>query len=165
MIPLEKNISTWDEKSTNYLRSIYLQHHNRPDFAETLIRLIQSHEKGATWLIKEYLSQGNILNNAQTKSVYRAISTLKHWEAKLHILQSIPYLGIEPSSKNILYHFLSSNLSDPNKFLRAWTYNGFYLLAEQFSEYKEEVETLLETAWKNESASVRARIRNRMKGK
>ena len=56
-----------------------------------------------------------------------------------------------------------SNPSRQEKFVRAWAYNGFYLLAVQHGEYEAEARQLLTMALRDEPASVKARVRNVLK--
>jgi hypothetical protein len=56
--------------------------------------------------------------------------------------------------------FLRQTLNDSNKFVRAWSYNGFYQLARHFPQYREEAEAIFEMALRDEAASVKARVRN-----
>ena len=61
-----------------------------------------------------------------------------------------------------LYYHLRHCLSDTNKFVRAWSYNGLAELAKQYPQYRGEVKQLFELAQNDDSeaASVKARIRN-----
>ena len=91
------------------------------------------------------------------------LDKLEHWETKLHILQSIPFMPIEITERKKVDAFLRETLTDPNKFVRAWSYNGFYELAMQHSEYLNETKQFFEMAMRDEAASIKARIRNIMK--
>lgn len=51
-------------------------------------------------------------------------------------------------------------LSDNNKFVRAWAYNGLYELSRQYEDLRIETMLLLDAGLNDEAASVRARIRN-----
>jgi hypothetical protein len=71
-----------------------------------------------------------------------------------------------PISKNeikTVEAFLRVSLTDSNKFIRAWAYNGFYEMAIQYPEYKNETKQFFEMAMRDEAASVKARIRNIIK--
>jgi len=95
--------------------------------------------------------------------VYKSLGTQEHWEAKLHILQSLPYLPIAERNRKAVEAFLRLTLTDANKFVRAWSYNGFYELARQHPKYQAETEQFFQMAMRDEAASVKARIRNIMK--
>ena len=107
-----------------------------------------------------YLESDQNLAANEVKKLFKALSTLKSWESKLHILQCIPYMSIGRSQKKDVEAFLRLCLSDSNKFVRAWAYNGFYELACQHSEYKDEAKLFLAMAMKDEAPSIKARIRN-----
>ena len=93
------------------------------------------------------------------------LDRLEHWESKLHLLQSMPYMPIEKPVKQPVEFFLRNCLVDNVKFVRAWSYNSFHLLALQYPEYQAEVDKFFEMAMCDEVASVKARIRNILKQK
>jgi 3-methyladenine DNA glycosylase AlkC len=79
------------------------------------------------------------------------------------VLQSIPFMAIDDTNTNNVYNFLRTNLTDQNKFVRVWSYNGFHELSRQHPEYLEETQQYFEMAMRDEAPSVKARIRNIMK--
>lgn len=162
---IEQEIASWDGQSTDDINAIYDAHNAESNFADMIIALSlkESCEKGATWLLKAWLEAGNELEQLQVERIYGSLDQLKHWEAKFHVLQSIPYMPISCTSSNNIYAFLSVTLTDPNKFVRAWSYNGFYELSRQHSEYIYETKKYFEMAMRDEAPSVKARIRNAMK--
>lgn len=162
---IEQEIAAWDGKSADEIREIYASYSAQPDFADTVIRLIHRvpAQRGATWLLKAWLESGNSLEKGQVREVYSLLPALEHWETKLHVLQCIPFMPIEAGVSENVDAFLRAAVTDSNKFVRAWSYNGFYELATQFPEYRAEVEERLASAMEDEAASVKARIRNIMK--
>lgn len=159
---LEQEITAWDGKSAADIKAIYAAHHAEPEFTDKLVELAQTTEceKGATWLLKAWLEAGNLLEQSQIKKIYEALPNLEHWEARLHLLQCIPFMPIADAEKSNLYDFLMITLGDPNKFLRAWAYNGLYELSRQHSEYQNDSKQLFQMAMRDEAPSVKARIRN-----
>lgn len=159
---IEQEIKSWDGKSSSDILSIYDRHKGHHGFARKIIELSQKaeYQTAATWLLKHYLESDQNLAAKEVKKLFKALSTLKSWGSKLHVLQCIPYMSIGRSQKKDVEAFLRLCLSDSNKFVRAWAYNGFYELACQHSEYKEEAKLFLELAMKEEAPSVKARIRN-----
>lgn len=159
---LEKDIQQWDGKSSDDISVIYSVHCNQKDFVNKLITLVNNEQcqKGATWLIKNWLSENNSLNSKQTKKILNDLSYLKCWESKLHILQSLPFILIDKNQVSKVENFLRVTLTDTNKFVRAWSYNGFYELAKQHSEYQKETKAFFKMAMRDEAPSVKARIRN-----
>lgn len=162
---IQQKIALWDGKSSDDVRAIYDAHNADSNFADTIIALslTEACERGATWLLKAWLEAGNELEQHQIAKIYGSLDQLKHWEAKLHILQSIPFMPITDAACSNLYTFLRNTLTDPNKFVRAWSYNGFYELSLQHSEYIDETKQFFEMAMRDEAPSVKARIRSAMK--
>ena len=162
---LKKVLLEWDGKSRDDITAIYFDFCESPDFTNSIITPIQDADlqNGATWLLKKHLELGESLSTPQVEQIYTSLTKLNHWEAKLHVLQSICYLSITTKQKNSVESFLRTCLTDKNKFVRAWTYNGFYELARHHPEYKNEVDAMLAEALEKEAASVKARIRNILK--
>lgn len=164
-MPMEQEIAAWDGKSAAYIQAIYDAHQADDDFSDTLVALslTKTCEKGATWLLKAWLEAGNRLAQPQVAKLYGPLDQLEHWEAKLHVLQSIPFMAITDAESRYVYHFLRFTLTDQNKFVRAWSYNGLYELSRQHPQYAEETKQFFEMAMIDEAPSVKARIRNIMK--
>ncbi len=72
-------------------------------------------------------------------------------------------MEITNTEKKELEFFLRKCLTDENKFVRAWAYNGFYELSMPHSDYIAQTKQFLEMAMRDEAPSVKARIRNIMK--
>ncbi len=162
---LEREITAWDGKSRDDIDTIYQSHCQQPTFADEIIKLTRKEalQTGTTWLLKIYLESGHRLEKKQVNAVFRLLTELAPWEAKLHFLQSLQYMPVtKPQCKSVEI-FLRFALTDTNKFVRAWTYNGFYLLTKQHPEYREETEQFFRMAMRDEAPSVKARIRNIMK--
>ncbi len=159
---IRKELNNWDGKSADDIRLIYTQYHQEQSFISELIRLIKdtSHQKGATWLLKSHVSEVGHIDSGTATKIYALLTKLDNWESKLHILQSIPGMPIEKSVKISVEIFLRECLSDSNKFVRAWTYHGFFELASQYPEYMEETRLFFDMAMRDEAPSVKARIRN-----
>lgn len=162
---IRQKITSWDGRSRDGIAAIYDTHRTRPDFAEQLVQLLpdRAYQQGATWLLKAYVESGHQLARTQTKTIYASLPVLEHWEAKLHVLQCLRYVPVNEPEKNQVEAFLRASLTDPNKLVRAWAYNGFYELSRQYPEYRQETGQLFEMALRDEAASVKARIRNIMK--
>ena len=165
MESLKQNIGDWNGKSIETITLIYQQHAKLSGFIEAILDLLKHEEFqiGSSWLLKHHFEKGSHLNENEIGRVYQCLEKLEGWEAKLHILQSIPYMPIPSAKKECTLSFIRKCLEDDNKFLRAWAYNGFYEVSLCFPEYQKEVKTLLEAASESEAASVKARIRNIMK--
>lgn len=161
---IEKDIEAWDGKSVADIESLYDAYSAEPKFIENIIALsfTPACEKGATWLLKAWLEAGNMLKQSQITKIYGELNQLGHWEAKLHILQSIPFMPIPDAESENVYNFLKLTLTDQNKFVRAWSYSGFFELSRQYSKYLNECEKYIKIAMRDEAPSVKARIRKIM---
>ncbi len=162
---IEQEVADWDGKSADVIRQMYQSYHKQADFSDSIVRLLSKIrcQKGATWLLKAYVESGNQLEQEQIKVISGLLPKLEHWETKLHILQSLPFITIDKAARINIETFLRESITDYNKFVRAWAYNGFYELAKQYPEYQVEVTQFFEMAMRDEAASVKARIRNIMK--
>ena len=158
-------INAWDGKSANDIADIYTRHCHDDEFRENIIKLMSksSSQKAATWLLKRHLENDNKMSKSEVSRIYKNLNCLVHWQSKLHVLQSLPFLSISKPDKKLVELFLRSCLADSNKFVRAWAYNGFYELAVQYPEHVEETKQFFEMAMRDEAPSVISRIRNIMK--
>lgn len=159
---LKNETAEWDGKSAEGIKAIFSKYHRGDQFADNLIEMLEfpAAQKGASWMLKAFLEDDGWLTAGQTEKLFLTLSNLDHWETDLHILQSLPFLDFGDSTKKELEAFLRQNLKAKNKFVRAWAYNGFYLLGQAFPEFAEEAEALLIDAMATEAPSVKARIRN-----
>lgn len=162
---LEYEIANWDGKSSDDINAIYNLHGEEKSFDANVIAFAQSSElqKGATWLIKRYLEEGHKIEATISSVLFDLLPKLEHWQSKLHILQCLPYLKIGNNAKHNVYVFLQQCLIDDNKFVRAWAYNGFYVISLQYREYIQETKLFFDMAMRDEAPSVKARIRNIVK--
>ena len=167
MCSLEQATAEWDGKSADDIRHTFKRHQKEDYFVDTFIRMLEfpHTQKGATWQLKAYLEAGNTVSANQIDEVYRLLPQLVEWESRLHVLQSIPFMPITAEHIETIEPFLRNGLQDKNKFVRAWSYNGFNELAAQHPSFSAEADQLLESAMISEAPSVKARIRNILKTK
>ena len=162
-------IKGWDQKSASAITDIYDRYHQKADFIGQLLRLMEEEDlqRGASWLVKHWLElKGHRLEDAHISDFLKLGPHQIHWEAKLHFLQSLPYLEVSEDQGAFLEPFIRSCIESDQKLLRAWGYNGLHLLWGQDGSRCEEVRKELEQALQRESAgSVKARIRNCLKSK
>ena len=158
----KQELDSWDGKSSDDIGVIYANHSEEPSFGFEIVDLlgIEAYRTGASWLLKKHLETKGALDPGDIEKVFRVLPELEDWGSKLHLLQCLPFLPIKCNQKAGIEQFLRKCLVSRNKFVRAWAYNGFYLLSEQYPEYKEETLRFFEMARRDESASVKARIRN-----
>ena len=164
-MPIQSDIANWDGKSSESIEKLYEHYHQQAAFVDKLIKLLAQPDcaSGASWLLKQHMESGHVLKNTQIKRIYKALYKLQDWQSRLHILQTMPFLPIDTAEKPALKRFLDEAINDSNKFVRAWSYNGLYLLAKQYPEYQEQVKSFFDMAMHDEAASVKARIRNILK--
>jgi len=167
MHTLAHALKDWDQKSVDTLLQLYQQYTATVGFVQELIELLNQQEQqtGASWLLKHHLEGGHLLTDNECLQVYQQALGLTAWPAKLHLLQSIPFMPIPACQKDPLERFLRSCLIDTNKFVRAWAYNGFHELSLQFPEFLPESQQFIEMALRDEAPSVKARIRAILRAK
>lgn len=158
---LKSKIRAWDGKSAEYMVTVFAEYNKQRLFLNSLVKMLSDDtlQSGATWLLKAWVDSGEALQAHHVQQICSQLLNLHHWQAKLHILQCMSAMQISPACEAQVYHFLRLNLTDQNKFVRAWCYNGLYLLAAQYPKYKLETEQFFELAMRDEAASVKARIR------
>ena len=158
-------LAEWDGKSVNDLELIYHKFSVEKDFVDQLIEMLRTVElnNGALWLLKHYFESSKRLSAQKIDAVYASLPMSHGWQSKLLFLQCIPYMPIEESHKIPIEQFLKGGIIDSNAFVRAWSYNGFHQLAQQYPEYQKQVQEFFEMALRDETASVKARIRNIIK--
>jgi hypothetical protein len=153
----------WTDKPSADLSELYMALSDQPEFENRLIESLNGDEeihRVATWLIKHHFEQKKRFTEQQIACVFKHLGHLRNWEAKLHVLQVLPYVLVPEQYKDSVEDFIRGCLSEINKFVRAWAYNGFYELACQYPELRPEAEILFEEASDDEAASVKARVRN-----
>lgn len=115
----------------------------------------------STWLLKRFQENGHVFSKKDTGTLLALLCETDHWEARLHLLQILPVLTIPAERVERLRRALDSDafVKSANKFVRAWSYNGLAVLADQHPDLRLAVARFLHTALEGEAASVRARVR------
>ncbi len=162
---ISRDLAAWDGKSAADIRDIYDRHCGEPSFVSEIIQFTKQPplQNGATWLLKRHVENAGVLDAAAISEICQLLPNLAHWEARLHVLQCLPFLPVPDTHTKTVETFLRACLIDDAKFVRAWAYSGFYELAVQYPEYRQEAGQLLDNALAREPASVKARIRKVMK--
>lgn len=166
---LRADLELYDGKRTDILDRIAAAHPVTAPLARQLIRLASDDDprlrSGATWLILHHARAGYAYTSAATRDLLALIDSDLHWEATLNLLQTLPQLTINHASLPALRKSLRRHIKHDNKFVRAWAYNGFAVLARRHPELAGEAERMLAQGEQDEAASVRARVRNARKGR
>lgn len=159
-------IRAWDGRSAAAIRGVFDRYGGEAWFLDALIGGMADEglERGATWLLKHALEGGSELTKGQVEGVYRCAEGLGHWEAKLHVLQSMGWMPVGGRQAKRVARFVEGCLGHERPFVRAWAYSGFHCLARWQPRYREEALALLEDALEAErAASVLARVRKLVK--
>ncbi len=163
---LATEIAAFDGKHTDTLEALAARIRPNRSTLNELCALAGQEEPrlqvAATWLLKRFQSDGLSFSPAQVEKILDLFDSVTDWEARLHLLQILPGLAVPAARKGALYEILISEdcLNNDAKFVRAWSYNALAALATQHPEFRPEVARRLAAAEGEETASVRARIRN-----
>ncbi|WP_087026551.1 hypothetical protein [Thaumasiovibrio subtropicus] len=165
MKKIGRDVLGWDGRSAEDIEQVYIEHHTKADFRSDVIDLCLEERSsiGGTWLLKRYLECDGKLSNDEQQVILARIPSYQHSEAILHILQVLAHFSIAQQTRRVLEPFLRHGLSNANKFIKAWSFNGLYELAVQYPELQNEVSEILNLALVQEPASVRARVRRLIK--
>ena len=115
---------------------------------------------GATWVVKHLAERGAAPRGRNAAALLHLLERPLAPDAVLHLLQTIPYLGIESAQRGALRRTLLTLIKSRRTFIRAWAYNGLGVLAAHDPALQSEVERLFDRAVKTDSAAVKVRIRH-----
>ncbi len=135
------------------------------DFIDLIFSELSEVHRCSSWLLKQHIEEKGEITDEALNYLIEHLEMLSHWESRLVMAQSLPLLDNRLGYLPELEDYYRSCVSDQNKFIRAWGYHGLYVLAKRKSEMRPEVETLLQTALIKEAPSIRARIRNTLRGR
>lgn len=154
-------LEEWDGKSTDLLLALHARHAHAQNWVDTLLTVASEKAltQAGTWLLKHHLEAGGSLAAEQGQQIYAMCGQLTDWQSILHVLQMMPHLDVQLADEAELERFLRAGLVHDNKFVRAWSYNGFYLFAQAYPAYQTEAASFFDMAMRDEPASVRARVR------
>lgn len=156
-------IAKYDGKDTDSLAAIAARIEPSTAVLQSLCELVGSDDariqSASSWLLRRYVSAGAILSQMQSVRALTVLTAGCHWEARLHVLQMMEDLTLPSSRAGQLWGALVEQTTDGNKFIRAWSYQGLAVIADQHPPYRERALNLLAAVEQEEAASVRARIR------
>ena len=155
-------LKSWDGVHIESVTKLYDENVENSDFFEDLVVIYKNEQelqKVATWLIKHHYDKGNKLPNSLTEKLLSTCATIENWEAKLHILQLLPHFELTEKSLIATEGFARNCLTDKNKFVKAWAFNGLYVLTKYIPELKNELQFICERAMQTESASVKSKVK------
>lgn len=166
MEDIQSYLENWNGKDIPYLKEAYPRIINQNDFLKQLAAWYPNKptiQQAATWLIKHHLEQKIALDRRETQlilSLFPLTVDDQNWQAQLHLLQILPLLEITSADLETLLPFIDRWCHSPNKFVRAWAYNGLAVAANHIPELLPEVKERFLLALEEEAASVKARVRN-----
>ncbi len=160
---VSEQLRQFDGKHIEPLEAVASQLVTREGSVDELLALSDSDDAkiqtASTWILKWLHERHVPLSRSQTQQVLRMLRDVTQWEAKLHLLQMLAGLKIPSRNVDSLHRFLREQLFDDNKLVRAWSYNGLFVLGDQHGRFRTEVGELLKKAQHDPAASVRARVR------
>jgi len=154
-------IESWRGGSVSELKEIEQEFQSCAGYTRFLLECMDvSHlEVGATWLLKSHVESGGLLNAEKRQGMVRRLPCLTSWQSKLHLLQVLSVMDTPRGMSAILGEFIRGCITDENRFVRAWACSAICHLAEQDEDYSREAEDVLVLAESDDSAAVRARVR------
>ena len=160
-------IAEYDGKRSDGLELVAAQVDPSRAVLKTLCELVQAKDarvqSASSWLLRRYVDAGAALSPQQTEQTLAVLkSGCQHglqWQARLHVLQMMGNLTLPSTLAEELWHALVEGTKDVNKFIRAWSYYGLAVLAEQHPIYRVRALSLIVVAEHEDAPSVRARIR------
>lgn len=159
---LIEKLNNWDGKESAYLTLLYQENINKEEFFINLVELTHENDDlqlGSTWLIKHHYDQKQRLSDNLTYRLILAFPLLKHWGAKLHMLQIIDLLPQDSTTLPYMEELSRKGLENKNKFVRAWSYQGLFEVSKHITEMQPEVLLLCREAMETESASIKSKVR------
>ena len=158
---LEFEIESCGSASVKELASIHDRYCAIPDYLTRLVSLAKSGrlQVEATWLIKRHLETSRAPDTGTSAEILELLILDADWPAQLHLLQCIGLLDLSQAPMAALREAILAKLTSPNKFIRAWAYDGLFRLAQLGHPDAATDLIRISDAAQNESPAVRARIR------
>lgn len=157
-------LNGFDGKHVQALESLADRYLDDPSIVDELIAIARCDtprlQVAATWLLKRLRERDVCFSAAHELGLLDLLPRMLCADARIHLLQLLPSLQIPSDRQITLHRVLYEFLDDQNKFVRAWSYGGLAVLAEQYPTLRDDVATTLSEAEQTESASVCARLRN-----
>jgi ribosomal protein S18 acetylase RimI-like enzyme len=158
MARLRESLTAHDGRSPTIPSEAAAQFRDAPGFLAAVIGLAADEERtvseAATWILKSELEAGAKLDRTMTNRLIEQLGSLKAWQAKLHICQTVSHLDLQETAREGLRGWLTPLLDAERPFLRAWALDALCHLPGT------RVDALLRRMAEDSSASVRARVRN-----
>lgn len=163
---LVKAFEAWDGKHRDYLQELYEKNITQANFFKDLVEIYLQRtdlQIVSSWLIKHQYDLKKTIPQELIDQVLEACYEVEHWEAKLHILQLLPHWVIKEDLLLTVDDFVRKCLEDKNKFIRAWAFEGMFVVSRYIPEYIPELKVLCQHALDNESAAIKSKVRHILK--
>lgn len=156
----------FDGKSTQAFRKVADRDPSESDWAE-VVRLAGDPDPrcqiGATWVVKHWLDSGCPLPEPVGRELLTLVGYFDAPTATLHVLQVFDRLPIEAVDSELIIGRLEALSEADHTFVRAWAFSAMVVLANRYEGLRESVLDRIELARTEDSASVRARLRQMSK--
>lgn len=162
------NLLNWDQKHTDFLKSIYAKNVEFKDFINLIIELFLTDERlelPTSWLIKHHIDQQETLTNKDLERILSQLHILSLWGSQLHLLQIISRVQLTKSFIGSMEYEIRKKLKSRNKFVRAAAFEAYFEVVKLFPELKSEFKMICLIALESESASVKVKIKRILKKK
>jgi hypothetical protein len=117
-------------------------------------------QAGATWLVKGALERSKEIPANVVEAMFDAADQYKHWEPKLHALQSVQYLDLEQVNREKVAAALPVLSDDRKTLVQVWALDADVRLhvenESQLNRLRQKLNMALETG----PASLKARARH-----
>lgn len=144
------------------LRRMYAERVDDSGFFDLLISKCFSDsesQRDTTWLVKHHYASGKTLPEFQVNKLLGICENVAQWETAVHILQLLSKFKLTEHTIILVEDFVRKSLIHPNKFVRAWAFQGMYELSKYMPGLTGELYALCEKALETEGAAVKARVR------
>ena len=159
-------ILSFDGKHVDQLKSAFKGGINASEWVDVASFFDHEHalyQTASTWLIKAALENAEKVPPEVTSKLLTDKTSFSHWEARLHFLQSIQFLGVPESELKDLRLFIAQCEDDKKTLVQVWALDAFVRLAVTDLSLTDETERKIQSALNHKAASMRARARNLLK--
>ena len=165
---IREALDTFDGKHVDELKGLAANSDFTAEDLAYLFDLIETEGEnaqiGASWLLLNGKGLADAWDNALADRVNDILSDDRfHWQTHLHLLQVLDTLPLDASNDRDLCPAVLALAEHPQKFVRAWAISALIGVADRTPTYRDQARKLVTAAQQNESASVQARLRKRLK--
>ena len=160
---LERRLQDFDGVAISILSETRADCRNEHGFLEETLRLCADTNLnislGATWILKAESEDGIRFDKDLADLLLNALADVSHWQAKLHILQSVEAFELDKKQARLVFDWATSMADYRRPFVRAWSLHARVVIGMKFGDFFDEAFEALSVAASDSAASVRARAR------